>query len=69
LQTIERIDLTDQMALAQASNGRIAGHRTDGSELMGQKCGSSTHARGCSRRFAPGMAATNHDDVENLRML
>ena len=62
---IQRIDFPHQMALAEAANGRIAGHLADGRESVRQ----SSVARPCGprgRRFAAGMAAADHDDIEFL---
>src|SRR6185437_7646055 len=36
-QAVERIDLADQMTLAEAADRRIAGHRPDGRKAMGHK--------------------------------
>ena len=63
--TVQGIDLADQVTLAEAADGRVAGHRADGRELWV----SSTlraHARGRRRRLAAGVAAADHDDVERI---
>jgi hypothetical protein len=35
-QAVQRIDLADEMSLSQTSNGRVAGHFSDGFPAMGQ---------------------------------
>ena len=52
------------MALAEPADGRIAGHRADGREPVGQQRGPRAHARGRRRGLAAGVAAADHDDVE-----
>src|ERR1700757_1969799 len=59
---VERVDLTDEMALAQAPDRRIARHRTDGREAMGDERDLGPHARGGRGRLATGMAAPHDDD-------
>ena len=63
-QAIERIDLADQMALAEPADRRIAGHGADGREALGDQRRARAHARGRSRRLAAGMAATDDDHIE-----
>ena len=63
-QAVERIDLADQMALAEPADRRIARHRADGREAVGQQRGVRAHARSRGRGLAAGVAATDHDDVE-----
>ena len=63
-QAVQRIDLADQMALAEPADRRIAGHRADGREAMRHQRGPGAHARGSRRGFAAGMAAADDDDVE-----
>jgi len=60
---VERVDLTDEMALAQAPDRRIARHRTDRHEAMGDQRDLGPRARGGRSRLATGMAATHDDDV------
>src|SRR5262249_29251103 len=60
---VARVDLTDEMALAEAPNRRIARHRTDGREAMGDERDLGAHARGGRGGLATGMAATHDDDV------
>ena len=63
-QPVERIDLADQMALAETADGGIAGHRADGRKAMGHQRRPRTHARRRARGLAAGVAAADDDDVE-----
>jgi hypothetical protein len=65
-QTVQGIDLTNQMTLAEAANGRIARHRAHGGETVGQECGFGAHPRGCGRGFTAGVTPTDHNDVERI---
>src|SRR5450631_4162499 len=53
------------MALAEAADGRIAGHGADCRKFMGHQCRLRAHAGGRSRGLTAGMAAANHDNVES----
>ena len=66
-QTIQGIDLADQMALAETADGGIAGHRADGRETMGHQGGLRAHPRSRARGLAAGVAAADDDDVEGVR--
>ena len=61
---VERIDLADQVALAQTADRRIARHRADGRERVRDQRGRRAHARSRGRGFTAGMAAAHDDDVE-----
>ena len=63
-EAVERIDLAHQMALAEPADGRIAGHRADGGEAMGDQRRARAHAGGRSRRLTAGVAAADNDHVE-----
>ena len=63
-QPIQRIDLADQMALAETADRGIAGHRTDGRKAMGHQRRRRAHAAGRARGFAAGVASADDDDVE-----
>ncbi len=65
-QTVEGIDLADQMTFAESADRGIAGHRADGRKTMGDEGGPGTHPRSGARGFAAGMAAADHDDVEGI---
>ena len=62
-QSVEGIDLADEMALAQAADGGIAGHGADGVEAMGDERSLRAHARRRGRGLAAGMPAADHDDI------
>ena len=61
---VQRIDLADQMALADAADGGIAGHLADGLELVGEQQRPRAEPRRCGRRLAARMPSTDDDDVE-----
>ena len=63
-QSVQRIDLAHQMALAEPADRGIAGHRPDGREAVGDQRRLRAHARGGARGFAAGVAAADDDDVE-----
>ena len=63
-QAVEGIDLAHQMALAEPADRRIAAHRADRAEVEADQRHARAHARGDRRRFAAGMAAADHDDIE-----
>jgi hypothetical protein len=63
-ETIERIDLADEVTLAEPTDGRIAAHLTDGRALVGDQCRGDAEARRGGRGFRPGMAAADNDDIE-----
>ena len=63
-QPVERVDLADQMAFAEAADGRIAGHRADRRGGVGDQRRARAHARRGGGRLAAGMAAADHDDVK-----
>ena len=65
-QAVQRIDLADQMALAEPADRRIAGHRADGRKPVGDQRGLRAHARSRSRGLTAGVAAADHDDVERI---
>jgi hypothetical protein len=61
---IQRIDLSNQMALAQAPDGRIARHLADRLEPMGYEkgCGAEARSSGCS--FAAGVPSAYNNHIE-----
>ncbi len=63
---VERIDLAHQMALAEAADGRVAGHLTDRVEAVGEKRGPGAEARGRRCSLAAGVPAADDDHVETL---
>jgi hypothetical protein len=58
----ERVDFLDQVALADAADGRVAAHCAHGFHVMGQQQGARTGAGGCQRGFGAGVAAADDDD-------
>ena len=60
----ERIDLLDQMSLADAADGRIAAHLPDGFDVVREQQRTCAGARRRERGFGAGVAATDHDHVE-----
>ena len=62
-QTIKRVYLTDQMALAEPADGWIARHDADGIETVRDKNGCSAHARRRCRSLRARMPATHNDHV------
>ena len=63
-QSVQRIDLPDQMALAKTPDRRIAGHRADGRKAMGHQRRLRAHARSGTGGLAASVAAADDDDVE-----
>ena len=61
---IERIDLPDQMALAKATDGGIAGHHPDRLGILGQQRCARAHAGGSSGGFTARMPPTNDDHIK-----
>ena len=59
----QRVDFLDQVALADAADGRIAAHRTHRFHVVGQQQGTGTGARGRQRGLGTGVAAADDDDV------
>ena len=59
----ERVDLLDEMALADAADGRIAAHLSECFYIVRQQQGVCTHARTRKRSLGAGVAAADDDDV------
>ena len=66
-QSVQGIDLADQMALTEAADGGVAGHRADGRKTVGDQGSSRAHAGSSSRGFTAGVATADDDDVERFR--
>ena len=62
----QRVDLLDQMPLADAADRRIARHCAQGFDVVRQQQRLHAHARGRQRGFGAGMAATDNDDIEGI---
>ncbi len=63
----QRIDLLDQMPLADAADRRIARHGAQGFDVVRQQQRLHAHARSRQRGLGAGMATTHHDDIERFR--
>jgi hypothetical protein len=63
-QAIKRIDLADEVALAEPPNGWIARHGSDRSETMSHKGDLSPHASRCGCSLAASVSAPHHNDIE-----
>ena len=62
----ERIDLLDQVALADAADGRVAAHLPERLDALRQQQRTRAHARRGQRGLGAGVAAADDDDVEFL---
>ena len=65
----ERVDLAHQMALADATNGRVAAHLADGLDVVGQQQRARTRTCRGQCGLGAGVAATDHDHVIAVRIL
>jgi hypothetical protein len=63
-QAAERIDLLDEVSLANAADGRIAAHLTQRLDGLGKQQCARAHARSRKRRFSARMPAADHDYVK-----
>src|SRR5262249_20181233 len=63
-QSVECVDLTDQVTLAETADRRIARHGADGRDFVGDECSRGTHARRRSRSLTAGMPAAHDDHIE-----
>lgn len=61
--TAKRIDLFDEMALGDSTNGRIAGHLRDLARIHGEQHRSRAHTSRSERRLTSGMTPAHNDDV------
>jgi hypothetical protein len=61
---VKRVDLADQVALAEAADRRIARHRAHGRKAMRDERRAGPHAGGGRRRLASGVASANDNGVE-----
>ncbi len=59
----ERVDLSDEMALAHPPNSWVAAHGTDPVGRLGEQEGATPEPARRVRRLDARMAGTNHDDV------
>jgi hypothetical protein len=63
-QPVQRVDLPDEMTLAQSPDSRIAGHRAHGVAVKGDQRDPGAPARRSRSRLAARMAAAHHNDIE-----
>jgi hypothetical protein len=52
------------MPLSDTADGRIAAHRAQGFEIVGQQQCAATHTRSGQRGFGSGMATADDDDIK-----
>ena len=57
------VDLPHQVALADAADGRVAGHLAQGLDVLGQEQGAGPAACRGQGRLAPGVTAAHHDHL------
>ena len=62
----QRIDLADQVTLADAADCRVAGHLTDGVDVVGQQQRAAPHTGRGECRLGAGMAAAYDDDIKEV---
>ena len=60
---VQRVDLPDQVALAQAADGRVAAHLADGLELVGEQERARAEARRRGRRLAARVSPADDDHI------
>ena len=65
-QAAERVDLLDQVPLADAADGGVAAHLAQRLDVVGQQQRARADARGGERGLGSGVPATDHDDVVAL---
>ena len=63
-QAVQSIDLTNQMAFAQSTNRRIAGHHADGFDLLRDERRARAHPRAGGSRFTAGVSTADDDHVK-----
>ena len=61
---VERVDLPDQMSLAETADRGVARHGADRRERLRHQGGRCTHPRRGRSRLGAGVAAAHHDHVE-----
>src|SRR5690606_9876685 len=59
----QRIDLLDQVALADAADGRVAGHLTESLDVVGKQQSTHAHASRSQCGFCAAVTAADHNDV------
>ena len=66
---VKRIDLAHQMPLADPANRRVAAQRPERFQIVREQQGTRANARCRQRCLGTGMAATDHNNVEGIRVL
>ena len=64
--SVQGVDLPDQVSLGQAADGWIAGHFADLGGIMGQQQGTGAHPGGGRGCLGPGVPAADNNDVPVL---
>src|SRR5690554_1514200 len=64
-----QVGLIYQVTLADPADGRVAGHLTQGFDVVCQKQGFGTDACGCQSGFCSGMSAADHDYIKVVRVI
>jgi hypothetical protein len=64
----QRVDFLDQVALADATDRRVAAHLPQCFDVVRQQQRAAAQSRRGQRRFGAGVATADHDDVEFLRV-
>ena len=65
----ERVDLPDEMPLADPPDGGIAAHLAEGLDALGEEQGAGAGARRSEGRFGSGVPPSHDDDVEYLQVV
>jgi hypothetical protein len=65
-QTAERIDLLDQVTLADTPDGRVTAHLAERFDILGQKEGAQTAAGRRKRRFGTRVTTAHHHHVVRI---
>ena len=63
----ERVELADEVALARAADGGVAGHIAHRVEVYGEANGRYAEPRGGERRLDPGVSRADHCDIKFSR--
>ena len=64
--TIEGVDLANQVATAEPADRRVAGHRADRGNFLGEQEGARTHPGTRGSSLGASMAAADHDHIKTL---
>ena len=62
----ERVDLADEMPLARAADGGIAGHEGDGIQIEREQQGIKPHARAGQRRLAARVPRADDGNIKTI---